>query len=276
MLSTPNPIFPDRTVRPADYKQFGDDLYVTKIFATIQGEGPFAGHRCVFVRLAGCNLGGKGINGPGCNFCDSDFRFANGQRMSIDEIYSQIEQMYPDSRDRLVVVTGGEPMLQENLTKFFEAARHRSSVYTFQIESNGTMLQPLSDEDGPVGWITLVVSPKVVESIHQKGQAKYSTPPNEVLHRADYFKFVVSADKASPYHKLPDWVFVGFQPDTVYVSPMAVYRPGVISPNKKAPSIWSDDFDQKQCARNHGYAAELAMEYGFIVSVQQHLYCAVE
>ena len=276
MLSTPNPIFPDRTARPSDYKQFGDDLYVTKIFATIQGEGPFAGHRCVFVRLAGCNLGGKGLDGPGCSFCDTDFRFANGQRMSIDEVYNQIEQLHPD-RERLVVITGGEPMLQSNLTKFFQEARHRSGTYTFQIESNGSMLQPLPEgEIGAINEVVLVISPKVVESAHLVSQAKYTTLPLDVLHRADYFKFVVSADEDSPYHKLPDWIFEGFQPRIIYVSPMAVYQPGMVSPNNQAPSIWSLYFDQRQCARNHAYAAELAMRHGFIVSVQMHLYCAVE
>ncbi len=272
MLSIPNPIFPDRTVRASDYKQFGDDLYVTKIFATIQGEGPFAGRRCVFVRLAGCNLGGKGLDGPGCSFCDTDFRFANGQRMSIDEVYNQIEQMYPDSPDRLVVVTGGEPMLQENLTKFLEGGRLRPGA-PFQIESNGTALQSIPGET------TLVVSPKVVESVNRVDQ-KYMTPPSKVLDRTDYFKFVVSADEASPYHDLPDWLFKliaeGFPPCDVYVSPMAVYQPGMVSPNNQAPSIWSLYFDQRQCARNHAYAAELAMRYGYTVTVQMHLYCAVE
>lgn len=270
MLSIPNPIFPDRSIGRRDYDQFGEDLLVTKIFPTIQGEGPFAGRRAVFLRLAGCNLGGKGVSGPGCSFCDTDFRFDHGRTMSVYDILLQLHRLFPGGRrmgrldeGMLVVVTGGEPMLQTSLVKLLLDG----DEFDFQIESNGTMLLPIPDST------YLVVSPKVVETRNTSG--KYYRPQPEVLHRANCLKFVVSADPSSPYHDVPDYATAFDGP--VFVSPMAVYREGVTSPNKAVVSIWdSEVFDQRQCALNHAYASQLAMTYGFIMSVQMHLYAQVE
>jgi 7-carboxy-7-deazaguanine synthase len=76
-------------------------MQVTEIFFSIQGESTFTGRPCIFVRLTACNLR--------CVWCDSEYTFTGGQRMSREEVLARVDA-YPC---KLVEITGGEPMLQE-------------------------------------------------------------------------------------------------------------------------------------------------------------------
>jgi 7-carboxy-7-deazaguanine synthase len=78
-------------------------LQITEIYKSIQGESTHAGLPCVFVRLTGCNLR--------CSWCDSEYTFTGGHRMSMEEVVEEVEQLSPGGG--LVEMTGGEPMLQE-------------------------------------------------------------------------------------------------------------------------------------------------------------------
>jgi 7-carboxy-7-deazaguanine synthase len=125
-------------------------LDVHSIFLTIQGEGPFCGTPCVFVRLAGCNLQ--------CPACDTDYT-SNREALTPDQIYSRIVAIkWPSTR--LVVLTGGEPFRQHVGELIDELCR---ADFYVQVESNGTMNPPAA------WWNTntfeqrgayLVVSPK--------------------------------------------------------------------------------------------------------------------
>jgi len=77
-------------------------VYLIEIYKSIQGESSFAGVPCIFVRLAGCNLR--------CAWCDSEYTFTGGYKLSEDEVVAEIEKLEPV---RLVEFTGGEPLLQE-------------------------------------------------------------------------------------------------------------------------------------------------------------------
>ena len=77
-------------------------MQITEIYASIQGESIFAGLPCIFVRLTGCNLR--------CAWCDSEYTFTGGRRMSLEEVGSEVLRLSPV---KLVEITGGEPMLQE-------------------------------------------------------------------------------------------------------------------------------------------------------------------
>lgn len=77
-------------------------LKVNEIFYSIQGEGTYALHPCIFIRLTGCHLR--------CVWCDTTYSFHEGQIQSIDSIIGQIAA-WPSS---LVEITGGEPLLQRN------------------------------------------------------------------------------------------------------------------------------------------------------------------
>ena len=83
-------------------------LSVNEIFYSIQGESTYAGKPCVFVRLAGCDLR--------CSWCDTAYAFAEGRKMSIDDIVNQVGEY----GSPLVEVTGGEPLLQEDVYPLME------------------------------------------------------------------------------------------------------------------------------------------------------------
>jgi len=78
-------------------------MQITEIFKSIQGESTHAGLPCVFVRLTGCNLR--------CTWCDSEYTFQGGRKMSLEQVLDEVFHLSPDPG--LVEITGGEPMLQE-------------------------------------------------------------------------------------------------------------------------------------------------------------------
>lgn len=77
-------------------------MHLIEIYKSVQGESTFTGLPCIFVRFAGCNLR--------CNWCDSEYTFVGGKRMSLDEVMDEVHRLAPV---KLVEITGGEPMLQE-------------------------------------------------------------------------------------------------------------------------------------------------------------------
>ena len=77
-------------------------MQIIEIYRSIQGESSFAGVPCIFVRLAACNLR--------CSWCDSEYTFTGGRKMTAEEIEQQVRSLAPGG---LVEFTGGEPMLQE-------------------------------------------------------------------------------------------------------------------------------------------------------------------
>src|SRR5689334_11280679 len=78
-------------------------MQITEIYKSLQGESTYAGLPCVFVRLTGCNLR--------CSWCDSEYTFQGGRRMTVEEVQNEVRRLSPQGG--LVEITGGEPMLQE-------------------------------------------------------------------------------------------------------------------------------------------------------------------
>ncbi|GGL36428.1 MULTISPECIES: 7-carboxy-7-deazaguanine synthase [Caulobacter] len=131
---------------------------VKEIFLTLQGEGGQAGKAAVFCRFSGCNLWNgreQDRHKAVCTFCDTDFVGTDGEGggkfATADALADAVEAAWiggPD--DRLVVCTGGEPLLQLDAAAI--AALHARG-FMIAVESNGTLKAP----EG-VDWVC--VSPK--------------------------------------------------------------------------------------------------------------------
>jgi 7-carboxy-7-deazaguanine synthase len=272
-----------------DAKQ--NELLVTSRFFTLQGEGPYRGHPAYFIRLAKCNLA--------CSFCDTYFDSGDWKSFDsllaeakevIDTFYATRNMQTPNwadatPRKMVLVITGGEPSLQTNLAAFLELASHY--FQNTQIESNGISIF----SDLPAST-TLVVSPKCLE---KNGKIeRYLQPNAKMLERADYLKFVMSApehEQYAPYSQIPDWAhdWAYNTGKSIFISPMNIYKkePQRVktirdqgrdltleerSEINEVISFWEPDLlDLKQNQRNHEYAAEYCMKYGYIFNVQLHL-----
>jgi len=139
---------------------------VKECFLTLQGEGVQAGSRAVFLRFAGCNLwsGREQDRATAqCSFCDTDFvgtdGAGGGKFASAGELAAHVEATWSaGAEQRLVVITGGEPMLQldEDLIE-----RLHERGFRVAVETNGTLpAKPGLD------WIC--VSPKAGTNVVQR------------------------------------------------------------------------------------------------------------
>lgn len=100
-------------------------MRITEIFFSIQGESSHAGRPCVFVRLTGCNLR--------CTWCDSEYTFTGGERMSLEEIVERVRSYGCN----LVEITGGEPLAQSEV--FALIAHLCDEEFEVLIETSGSI-----------------------------------------------------------------------------------------------------------------------------------------
>jgi organic radical activating enzyme len=273
-----------------------DSLFVTSMFFTLQGEGPYAGMPALFIRLAKCNLD--------CSFCDTFFD--DGDWMTFDEIQvrmAETVQAYWTYKGQpipnwaynmhsgkeypgvVLVMTGGEPLLQENISAFMQ--QQLQYFKAVQVESNG-----IPDTLVPEG-VTLVCSPKCME---KNGVAvKYFSPSKTILDRADCLKFVMSAGAESPYNNVPQWAheWKAKTGKDIYCSPMNIYNSfpqkikllraekGAITMAERSTvdeviSFWEPGLlDLAKNQENHEYTARYCMDYGFKLNLQMHLYASL-
>jgi 7-carboxy-7-deazaguanine synthase len=84
-------------------------LTVNEIFYSIQGESTLAGRPCVFVRLTACDLR--------CSWCDTAYAFYEGEKRTVDDVVAEVERYGCP----LIEITGGEPLLQEDVYPLMEA-----------------------------------------------------------------------------------------------------------------------------------------------------------
>lgn len=137
---------------------------VKEIFLTLQGEGMQAGRRAVFLRFAGCNLWtGREQDraNAACTFCDTDFVGMdgdNGGRYRAGALADRVANLWGTGDRRLVVMTGGEPLLQAD-PALIEAFHARG--FEVAVETNGTQAAPSG-----LDWVC--VSPKAGTEIVQR------------------------------------------------------------------------------------------------------------
>jgi len=131
-------------------------LKVSEIFYSIQGEGPSIGVPCVFLRLAVCNLQ--------CSWCDTkyswDWQHYDYEKEVTEISPDQVAKLILEYDCRHLVVTGGEPMLQQDeLAPMLERLKEKG--FTIEVETNGTILPNWGMEQVIDQWN---VSPKLDNS----------------------------------------------------------------------------------------------------------------
>ena len=180
--------------RPSPARGRKGKVYAVKeAFLTLQGEGVQAGSRAVFLRFAGCNLwSGREADraSADCRFCDTDFVGTDGpgggKFAGAGALADQVAALWGEGEEwRLVVVTGGEPMLQLDAA-LVEALHERR--FRVAVESNGTLPAVAG-----IDWLT--VSPKAGTKIVQR--------------RGDELKLVWPQEGIEPA-ELESWDFAHF------------------------------------------------------------------
>lgn len=160
---------------------------VKEIFYTIQGEGAHAGRAAVFCRFAGCNLwsGRAEDRGPSCSaWCDTDFvgggRFDTAHDLA-NAVFDAFHKWTCGSWiNRLVVLTGGEPLLQVDARLIEEL---KLCNFEIALETNGTLPVP----EG-IDWVT--VSPKAGRPLVVTRADELKIPfPQDGLHPRDFIEF---------------------------------------------------------------------------------------
>ncbi|MCZ6601335.1 MAG: radical SAM protein [Acidobacteria bacterium] len=98
-------------------------LVISEIYRSLQGESTRAGTPCTLVRLTGCGLR--------CGYCDTAYAFSGGSTMAVSDIVKRVRELGAD----LVLITGGEPLEQENVTALMEALAALGA--TVMVETGG-------------------------------------------------------------------------------------------------------------------------------------------
>jgi 7-carboxy-7-deazaguanine synthase len=145
-------------------------LLVCETFASLMGESTRAGLPACFIRLTGCNLR--------CRYCDTAYAYEGGRELTI----SALVDLACAQAHRLVLVTGGEPLLQAETPALLEALL--AAGFTVCLETNGS--QPIGTVDARVHRILDVKCPG-------SGMASHNDWRNlDLLTPRDEVKFVVA------------------------------------------------------------------------------------
>lgn len=213
------PIYADRDVLPGEFQSRG--VAIAQMYVDHIADGPFAGVAAVFVSVAGCNRGAK--LAPGCDWCTAKFHVVNpngvytNERTVVDVKLLALEDSKLGRGVKIdtVVLSGGEPMLQDSLPYLVQALENAS--FRVIVESNGDRLAHHFAVISGCASAYLIVSPRVERS------GKYATIAEDVLSRADYFKVmigIVPGDERDSYYTLPPQLESETYREKVFVCPI--------------------------------------------------------
>lgn len=267
------------------HDQNGDVLSIQSIFSTIQGEGPYAGVPAIFLRLAGCNLR--------CTFCDTDFE-SKATEMTKFDVIRKIRNLSMERNTfptKLVVITGGEPLLQNLIPLIYELTH--LEAFEVQIETAGSVWLPGLETFVKSEDVTIVCSPKT------------GKVAEEIEEYCFNWKYLIQEGAVSEKDGLPNKStqvpgkeLELFRPpranDIVWLQPCEAYKvdykqvmfqkgqpPEGIDVIDVMPDgehlladqeITSAVRDEWQSQRNVTLCGELAMRYNYRVSLQLHKY----
>lgn len=222
------------------FNESGTHLLLNEMFYTIQGEGPDAGRPAIFVRLSKCNLR--------CYFCDTEFE--TGQEVDLQRLVDDVLAIAREKRCTLVVITGGEPLLQ-NIVPLVR--RLNEFDISCSVETAGTVMLPdlhtLFDPMRSVSGNLIVCSPKTPK-IHPKMERLVGA-----------WKYVVKADETDNWG-MPTKSTQKAGADSLVFRPLHPVVP-----------IWVQPMDEQQDEpneRNLAWATKVAMEQGYRLGIQMH------
>lgn len=225
---------------PVRKQELGDGqrLWIQEIFDTVQGEGPFVGMPCVFIRLGGCNLT--------CQWCDTDFE-SSTWTPSIEEAVSKVSAIMP-ARSQLVIITGGEP-LRQNIVPLLTELTSRG--YRAQIETNGTYWIEDLEHFCKRGTVSLVCSPKTGK-VH----------PN-VAYWAEAWKYIIRDGEVDLTDGLPNVLASTGRPGKVHRPPPGFDRAYTyVQP--------CDDQDPDKNLKNLQATLKSSWVFGYRLCIQVH------
>ena len=150
-------------------------LRVNEIFYSIQGESTFAGFPCIFIRMTGCNLR--------CTYCDTTYAYDQGDDIPLHSILTTVKKF----DCRLVEVTGGEPLIQDETPDLISALIENG--YSVLLETNGS--QDISAVDTRCTRIVDIKCPSSgMDNKNYWKNLDYITPNDQlkfvIAHRHDY------------------------------------------------------------------------------------------
>ncbi|MGC8497380.1 MAG: 7-carboxy-7-deazaguanine synthase QueE [Thermoplasmata archaeon] len=154
-------------------------MKINEIFYSIQGEGIHIGIPMVFVRFTGCNLR--------CEWCDTKYAFFEGSQMNVEEVMTEIKKY----KARWVCITGGEPLLQEDVYALIYQLLKEE--YNILIQTNGSIsLIDVPCED------TIFINMDI-KTPSSKMQDKLLDSNLEILGKKDSIKFVIADEEDYKY-----------------------------------------------------------------------------
>ncbi|MEM2006824.1 MAG: 7-carboxy-7-deazaguanine synthase QueE [Sulfolobales archaeon] len=159
-------------------------MRVSEVFVSVQGEGPSLGVPAVFLRLAQCNLR--------CLWCDTKYAWTLGEDMPVELVTREVLCLLRTySRIKLVVITGGEPLLQKDeVRELVVKLKKENSNVEIEVETNCTI-----DPSGVLEVVDrLIVSPKLENSGMPEDLRRCSTKFRDLpksMKSKIYLKFVI-------------------------------------------------------------------------------------
>ena len=151
------------------------------MFTSIQGEGIYIGIPMFFIRLTGCNLR--------CAWCDTEYAFYEGEEIDIGTILKRVDE----SGMEWVCITGGEPLLQEDVYRLIDALLRRG--HRVLLETNGSILiDKLPTEENLVISLDIKTPSSKMEKAMKFENLQYLGPE-------DFVKFVIKDEKDFQYAK---------------------------------------------------------------------------
>lgn len=158
-----NPTRPQR--KPGHVASTANQLRITEIFHSLQGESRYVGMPTVFVRLTGCPLR--------CSYCDTEYAFSGGTWMTQDTILTKVNEYNADH----ICVTGGEPLAQKNCLPLLQKLCDTGRVVS--LETSGAL--DISGVDARVSRVVDLKTPGSGEEDRNRlGNLALLTPRDQV------------------------------------------------------------------------------------------------